>query len=495
MPGTDPGPSRSNGEEATRGLPARWWQRAQRPVDGAGLAAFRALFGALLLYSTIRFWAKGWIEELYLDPNFHFTYLGFDWVRPLPSGWMHVHVAAMAVAAAALALGLHTRLSALSYVALFTYAELIEKSAYLNHYYLVSLLVGLLCLVPAGASGSVDAWRRRRRGLSPRPVPAWAYWALRAQLVVVYFYAGFAKLNPDWLTHSEPLRTWLQSRAHLPVVGGLLSQPVTARCMSLAGALYDLVIPLALSFRATRPLAFAAVVLFHISVWALFPIGVFSWVMITSATLFFDPSWPRRLASRLRGQRSAERPSAAGGAAPSPGVGGPLPKTEGEGPTGDDPPGARLGASRAERLAFAFAGAHLVVQALVPLRFVLYPGSVNWHEQGFRFSWRVMLIEKAGQVEFEVLHPTGVRQRIYPQKELTPLQYKMMSTQPDMIQQYAHYLSASLTAPSQPPPAVYAHARCTLNGRPSQPLVDPEVNLAAQPRNFLTKTWIVPLRH
>ena len=28
----------------------------------------------------IRFWAKGWIEKLYIDPVFHFKYYGFEWV-------------------------------------------------------------------------------------------------------------------------------------------------------------------------------------------------------------------------------------------------------------------------------------------------------------------------------------------------------------------------------------------------------------------------------
>ena len=28
-------------------------------------------------------------------------------------------------------------------------------------------------------------------------VPAWTVWLLRGQMVLVYFYAGVAKLNPD----------------------------------------------------------------------------------------------------------------------------------------------------------------------------------------------------------------------------------------------------------------------------------------------------------
>ena len=34
-----------------------------RPVDGASVALFRVLFGALMLVSTLRFFAHGWIAE------------------------------------------------------------------------------------------------------------------------------------------------------------------------------------------------------------------------------------------------------------------------------------------------------------------------------------------------------------------------------------------------------------------------------------------------
>ena len=51
------------------------------PVDGAGLGAFRALFGGLMVLAVIRFAWLGWIDELYVAPTYHFTYLGFEWVQ------------------------------------------------------------------------------------------------------------------------------------------------------------------------------------------------------------------------------------------------------------------------------------------------------------------------------------------------------------------------------------------------------------------------------
>ena len=41
------------------------------------LAVYRIGFGLLVMFSIIRFWYNGWIESLYLEPGFHFSFLGF----------------------------------------------------------------------------------------------------------------------------------------------------------------------------------------------------------------------------------------------------------------------------------------------------------------------------------------------------------------------------------------------------------------------------------
>jgi hypothetical protein len=419
-------------------------------ADPAGLAALRIGFGLLMAFAVARFWAMGWIEELYLAPRFHFTYLGFEWVRPWPGIWLHVHFAVMGACALLVAVGFFTRISAAAFAVLFTYAELIDKAAYLNHYYLVSLLALLLAVTPSGAAFSLDALRR-----GPTPVPRVAYLLLRGQVGVVYAYAGLAKIGSDWLLRAEPLGTWLRARADLPLVGPLLAEPWVAYAMSWAGAAFDLsVVPL-LVFRKTRPIAVALAVAFHAAVGVLFPIGVFPFVMVLAITAFFDPSWPRRIAERLA-------------------------------------PGTRLGAAarplqgplrRPATLLSAFAALHLAVQVLLPLRFLAYPGHGLWTEEGFRFAWRVMLIEKTGRVEFDVRSSDPPRRyRVFPREELTPLQLRMMSTQPDMIHEYAIHLRDRFERRGLSGIAVHADSWAALNGRPSQRLVDPAADLAKIPR-------------
>ena len=57
----------------------------QQTTSASSLSLFRVLFGFLMLISLIRFWSKGWIKELYLEPLLHFSYYGFEWVKPLGS--------------------------------------------------------------------------------------------------------------------------------------------------------------------------------------------------------------------------------------------------------------------------------------------------------------------------------------------------------------------------------------------------------------------------
>lgn len=413
--------------------------RAARLVDPAGLIAFRFAFGVLMAIGAARFLALGWVDAILVEPPLHFHYLGFEWVRPWPAPWMHVHVAAMGVAALLMALGRWPRLMAAIFAVLFTYAELISKAAYLNHYYLVSLLAVLLACL------RLD-----------RPVPVGAYWLLRAQVGVVYVFAGLAKLDADWLLRAEPLMTWMQAHGDVPLVGPLLITPAAAYAMSWGGALFDLLVVPGLLWRRTRRVVYGIAVGFHGAIWLLFPVGLFSFVMLVSATVFFAPGWPRPW---LR-------------AAPPTGA----PRAVGKG-------------------AFALAGLWIGLQIVLPLRWVVHPGAVNWHEQGYRFAWRVMLTEKTGQLEYRIcsdrLDPCA---RVRPGPELTPLQRKMLVTQPDMIRAYAALLAARYAAQGHADVQVFADSWASLNGRPAQRYVRPDVELSTLSSWAGPARWIVPLR-
>jgi vitamin K-dependent gamma-carboxylase len=448
----------------SRGLGLAAW--LARPVDAAGVGAFRLLFGLLMFGAVVRFVAKGWVQELYVDPTYHFTYFGFDWVRPLPPLGMVLLFALMGSAALFIALGAFTRIAALVFFLSFTYLELIDQATYLNHYYLVSLLALLFMVLPVGRAYALDA---RHSGRAPGfavTVPRWVHTLLRVQIGFVYVFAGLAKLNHDWLFEAQPLRLWLARFGDLPLVGPIFALPSTAYVMSWAGAAFDLLIVPLLLYRPTRKVAYAVAIFFHLLIWLLFPIGIFSFLMLVCATLFFDPSWPRAMVARLRREAID--------------VHGPDSRAM---PTRPVP-----------RVLLAALGVYLALNVAMPLRFLLYPGASSWTEEGFRFAWRVMLTEKTGHVEFEIVDASGKRRYLNPRSELTPLQYAMMSTQPDMIHAYAHHVARRYEAAGHGRVRIHAHAWAALNGRPSQRLIDPNVDLAAEPRTLLPKRFIVPLQ-
>ena len=87
----------------------------------------------------------------------------------------------------------------------------------------------------------------------------------------------------------------------------------------------------------------------------------------------------------------------------------------------------------------------LFIQIVFPFRYFLYPGELFWNEQGYRFSWRVMLIEKRGETTFKV--KDSITNNFFYVKNddfLTAFQIKHMSFQPDFILEYAHYLVNTL---------------------------------------------------
>ncbi|MCC2547246.1 HTTM domain-containing protein [Hymenobacter sp. BT175] len=433
-------------------------------LPAAPLATFRLAFGLLVLASVVRFWAKGWIEELYLKPKFFFPYYGFEWVRPL-GPYTYGLFALCGLCAVLVAVGYWYRTAAAGLFLSFTYIELMDKSTYLNHYYFVSLVALLLVLLPAGRYFSLDSSlnpsRRRNQ------VPRWTVDALRLLMGIVYCYAGLAKLNSDWLVHAMPLRIWLPAKNDLPLIGPLLGQVWVAYAFSWFGAFYDLTVPFFLLNRRTRAWAYATVVIFHVLTAVLFPIGMFPYVMMVAALIFFPATWHERALDRLR--RLLRLPEAAPQAAP-----------------------LQYSPARRQLLLIGL-GVFFVVQLAVPFRYLLYPRELFWTEEGYRFSWRVMLMEKMGQVQFKVVDGATGRARLVNNYEhLTVLQEKMMSTQPDMLVQFAHYLRDYYARRGVQSPKVYADAYVSLNGRLGKSFIDPTVDLARVSDDLRPKPWILP---
>ncbi|MFK7920712.1 MAG: HTTM domain-containing protein [Bacteroidia bacterium] len=459
-------------------------QAAQRylhqPISSAPLAVFRLIFGLMMLASMIRFAAKGWIDKLYIQPSFHFSYYGFEWVQPLGQ-WTYLLFIVCGLSAMMVAIGWQYRLAIICFFLSFTYIELIDKTTYLNHYYFISLLSFVLIFLPANARFSVDA--ARNAGVYRDKVPFWTIGAIQLLLCIVYFYAGLAKLNSDWLLHAMPLKIWLPSKYGIPIIGDLLQYEWVAYAFAWSGALYDLSIPFLLLNRRTRPLAFVMVVFFHAMTALLFPIGMFPWIMMLSALIFFDAEWHEKAIAMFKkyiarsGAPESFRDCA---------------DTIGE---KSNPPSGGVKSYAATfwgELTPKILIIFFAIQLILPWRYLVYPGELFWTEEGFRFSWRVMLMEKAGYANFKVVdEDTGKRFYVNNADFLTAFQEKQMATQPDFILEYAHFLGAHFAAQGINSPAVYVESYVALNGRGSQAYIDPSVNLMEITASFKARDWIL----
>jgi hypothetical protein len=436
-------------------------------TNAAPLAIFRLFFGLMMFASIVRFWANGWIEKLYLVPKFHFSYFGFSWVKPM-GNYTYLLFIICGVSAIFVAIGYKYRIAIITFFLSFLYIELMDKTTYLNHYYFISIVSFLLIFLPANAYFSLDAFVQKKQY---KLVPKWTIDSIKLMLVIIYLTAGFVKLNSDWLFRAMPLKIWLPSKYDLPFIGeNLMQQNWFHFAMSWSGMLYDLSIPFLLLYKRTRFVAFLFVIFFHVFTRVLFPIGMFPYIMIVSALIFFDARLHNKIINFIKKHIIKSKT---------------ILFLE---------PNFYFSKLKSKVILSLFA-VFFAFQMLLPWRSLLYPGELFWTEEGYRFSWRVMLMEKAGSTNFKIVNlDSGASFRVNNTDFLTSFQEKQMSYQPDFILEYAHFLGDHFTKQGHNNVGVFATSYVALNGRLSARFINEKVDLYQQKVSFTHKKWILPFQ-
>ena len=342
-----------------------------------------------------------------------------------------------------------------------------DKTTYLNHYYFISILSFLMIFLPANSYFAIDS---KLKGREFKKIPKWCTDCIKMLLFIVYFYSGLAKLNSDWLIEAQPLKIWLTSSYDLPIIGStLMQQNWVHYVMSWGGMFYDLFIAFLLLYSRTRIFAFFLVVFFHLFTAILFPIGMFPYIMIVGSLIFFDPETHDKMIKiigntlKFFGFKSKKTK---------------LLKLK----------------SNNNPIVLGIVTVFFIIQLCFPFRYLLYPGELFWNEQGYRFSWRVMLIEKKGITNLKVLNKEDGKSFMVMNEEfLSEFQERQMSFQPDFILEYAHHVGEYYKINGMNEIEIYADSYVTLNGRLSQRFIDPNVNLLDEKRGFKNKTWILAL--
>ena len=436
-------------------------------TNAAPLAIFRLFFGLMMFASIVRFWANGWIEKLYLLPKFHFSYYGFSWVKPI-GDYTYLLFIICGASAIFVAIGYKYRIAIITFFLSFLYIELMDKTTYLNHYYFISIISFLLIFLPANAYFSLDAFVQKKQY---KLIPKWTIDSIKLMLVIIYLTAGFVKLNSDWLFRAMPLKIWLPSKYDLPFIGeNLMQQNWFHFAMSWSGMLYDLVIPFLLLYKRTRFVAFLFVVFFHVFTKVLFPIGMFPYIMIVSALIFFDATLHNKIINFIKKYITKSKKNLL------------------------IEPNFYFSKLKSKVILSLFA-VFFAIQMLLPWRSLLYPGELFWTEEGYRFSWRVMLMEKAGSTNFKIVNlNSGASFRVNNTDFLTSFQEKQMSYQPDFILEYAHFLGDHFTKQGHKNVGVFATSYVALNGRLSTRFINEKVDLYQQKVSFAHKKWILPFQ-
>ena len=431
------------------------------PVSPATLGLFRICFGVLMAWHLSRY--MPYVTETLVHSKFFLTYDGFHWVRILPAPAMVALFWTMIGAAALVAAGAFYRVAAAALCLGWTYVLLLCQGHYNNHSYLFALVAFLLIFVDATRWLSVDRARSVPAALGDS-VPYWQVFVFKAQIFLVYFYAGVAKLGSDWLG-GYPMKIWLQSTSHYPLVGPFLATDAAAYLFSYGGLIFDLTIGFLLFGRRTRRWALIPLLVFHCTNQAVWNIGIFPWFMIAATGLFFDPDWPDRMLRRL-------------------GAGGPTRA------------GFAPEALRRRGLVLACLAAYLTWQAVFPLRHLLYAGSPDWTGKGSFFSWRMLTVDRAEAVRMRVAVPgDGTLGFVELDQYLNDVQRARMNMAPQQYVRFAHFIRDEMRRNAGIENAeIYVDLQRRLNERPFQSVIDPRLDVAAvEYRDFSDPTYLVPL--
>ncbi|NNL82302.1 MAG: HTTM domain-containing protein, partial [Winogradskyella sp.] len=255
-------------------------------IDNSPLIVFRVFFGFLCFLESVGAVVTGWVKRTLIDPEFTFTFIGFEWLQPLPGDWMYAYYIVMGLFGLMIMIGYKYRFSAFMFAIMWTATYLMQKSAYNNHYYLLCLLSFIMVALPANRYASIDVLINPK--LKKLSMPSWCRWVFIIQLFILYTYASIAKIYPDWLNGSVT-ELLMKARADYPIIGDLLQEKAIHYCIAYGGILFDgLIIPLLL-YKPTRKVAFIVSLFFHLFNSIVFQIGIFPYLSLAFSVFFFEP--------------------------------------------------------------------------------------------------------------------------------------------------------------------------------------------------------------
>lgn len=427
-----------------------------RHIDNSALIVFRIIFGLLCFLESVGAIFTGWVKRTLIDPELTFSFIGFEWLQPLPGNWMFAYYVIMGLFGLLIMIGYKYRLSIILFTLMWTASYLMQKSSYNNHYYLLVLLSGIMVILPANRYLSVDS--KLDPKIKSNSMPQWCSYVFIIQMFIVYTFGAIAKLYPDWLDTTF-LEIILKDKQNYFLIGDFLQNKGLHQFLAYGGILFDgLVIPLLL-FKPTRNFALIASIFFHIFNSIVFQIGIFPYLSLAFILFFYPPKTIQNIFLKKKSFYDNEEVI--------------IPKYK--------------------NALITFFVIFFTLQLGLPIRHWVIEDNVLWTEEGHRMSWRMMLRSKSGFSNFYIVDKkTLQRTKIDLDNYLTRKQIHLVSTKPDAIWQFAQRLKKQYAGKGHDI-AVYVDCHISVNGRPHKKLVDPQTDLASVEWNpYKHSEWLLP---
>jgi uncharacterized membrane protein YphA (DoxX/SURF4 family) len=425
-------------------------------IDNSSLIVFRIIFGLLCFLESVGAIFTGWIKKTLIDPEFTFSFIGFEWLQPLPGNFMYAYYLIMGIFGLLIMLGYKYRISTIMFTLMWAGTYFMQKASYNNHYYLLILLSAFMVFQPANRYYSIDV--KNNPSIKKISMPNWCRLIFIFQMFIVYTYGAIAKIYPDWLdtTFIEML---MKGKQHYFLVGDLLQEKWLHYFLAYGGILFDgLIIPLLL-YKPTRKWAFFASIFFHLFNSIIFQVGIFPYLSLAFALFFFEPKTIHHIFLKKKAFYNENKVI--------------IPSYK--------------------NLSITLFSLYFIIQIALPLRQHVIKDNVLWTEEGHRLSWRMMLRSKQGIATYRVVNnktqkPTIINLSDY----LSSKQIRLVSTKPDVIWQFSQRLREEYAKKGEDV-SVYVDCKIRVNGRPYKQLINPDVDLASVPwQTFKHSDWILP---
>ena len=426
-------------------------------TDNSPLLIFRVFFGILIALESFGAIVTGWVRETLIDPKFTFTFIGFEWLQPLPGNGMYFYFFIMGTLGIFIAFGYKYRFSIITFTIMWFAVYLMQKSSYNNHYYLLALISLFMCFFPSNRNYSIDA--RRNSSIQSNSMYSYVQWIIVLQLFLVYIYASIAKLYGDWLDFGI-IEILMKDKADYPIIGSFLQETWVHKTVAITGIVFDALIVPALLWKPTRKAAFIISILFHLFNSIVFQIGIFPYLALAFTVFFFEANTIRSIFFKKK--EAFTNPI--------------------------------IQVPSYRKLLIFLGGIYFLIQLFLPIRHYLIKDDVLWTEEGHRLSWRMMLRSRTGKIQFKVVNNESGESHIVKLKNhLTKKQMRKIATYPDFIWQFAQILKQDYSANGDNISVYALNSKVSINGKPYKAFVDPKVDMANEKWNhFGHHEWIFP---